>query len=147
MSLNPFKNTLAKVRVLLKEDDTLTKDQCSQFQWQLLSKVPGCDFNFTLGKGGINTIFYSASSKDRVVCYPDEALDLLTALCKRDVFCYEAYDKKKNLLAFFLQEEDALKCEGARYVKAVSFRGKSTLLWKKERNLFDKVLWQKKTGA
>ena len=142
--MNPYKNTLAKARLLLKEDDALTKEQCSVFQWQLLAKISGCDFAFTIGKGGINTIFYSASSTDRATCYPDEALELLQALAKREVFCFEAYDSNKDLLSCFLQEEDALKCEKAKYVKAVSFNGKSKVVWKKEKNLFDKVKWVKK---
>lgn len=145
--MNPFKNTLAKVRVLLKEDDALTKDQCAQFQWQLLAKVPDCNFAFTIGKGGINTIFYMAATNDRVVCYPDEALEVLQELCKRNVFCYTVYAKDKSQIGHALFEDAAKNLEGARYIKSISFSGKATLVWKKEKNLFGKNVWVQKAQS
>lgn len=147
MALNPYANLVVKMRHLLKVDDPLTKDQCAMFQWQLLAKVPDCDFSFIVGKGGVNTIFYLSASDKRVVCYPDEALEILQNLSKRSVFCYAAYSKDKSHLGFFLYEEDALNCESARYVRSISHKGKATLIWKKRKNLFDKIVWEPKSNS
>lgn len=146
-TLNPFLNLQTKVKALLKVDDTLTKDQCEMFQWQLLAKVPGCDFSFIIGKGGVNTIFFTPASGKRDVVYPDEALELLASLCKQKVFCYAVYDKRKEVVGYFLNEADAKGADGAKYVRSVSFSGKSSLIWKREKNLFGKMEWVAKKAS
>lgn len=138
--MNVFKNTVLKVRALLKEDDNLTKEQCELYQWQLLVKVR--DYTFSVGKGGVNTIFYSASSAERKVCYPDEILELLDNLAKSKVFVYVARDKNKEEVGYSISEEAAKAISGARFLTAISHSGKSKLLSKKVKNLYGKRSWQ-----
>lgn len=139
--MNPYKNTLQKVKVLLKEDDNLTKNQCEQCQWQLLVKVPG-DYSFTVGKGGVNTIFYSESSVSRSICYPDEMVSLLEKLSKGKVFVYVALDKKKKSLGYSISRKVAKKFKGACFIASVDFKGKTTLREQKEVDLYGKKSWQ-----
>ncbi len=142
MSLNVYKNCAYKLRALLSSDSALKASECDQMQWQLLYKVPNCEWNFVIGKGGVNTIFYSNSSLERNVCYPEDAKELLANLSKTEVFCYKALDKKKIVLGYFLLEKEALNCKNARYVASVSFKGKTTTLWKKQKDLFGKKQWE-----
>lgn len=139
--MNPYKNTLQKVRALLKEDDKLTKAQCEMYQWQLLIKIPG-DYTFTLGKGGVNTIFYTATSTERAICYPDEILTLLENLARSEVFVYLALDKNKNPLGYSIDEKLAKQIKGARYLASVNFKGKRTPVAKKISDLYGKSTWQ-----
>jgi hypothetical protein len=140
--MNPYKNTLQKVKALLKEDDNLTKEQCELFQWQLLVKIPG-DYTFTLGKGGVNTIFYTASSEERVVCYPDEILTILENLSKSNYFTYAALDKKKQVLGHSIYVKSAKRIKGAVYIASVNFKGKKVLRLRKDLDLFGKKVWQR----
>ena len=142
MKLNPYKNTLTKVKALLKEDDQLTKEQCELFQWQLLVKIPG-DFSFNVGKGGVNTIFYTASSEERAICYPEEMVTLLEKLAAGEVFCYQAYDKNKAPVGYSIDIASAKKFKGAKFVAAINFKGKRKMLEKKVVDLFGKKTWQK----
>jgi len=138
-TLNTFKNTIQKIRSLLKEDDNLTKEQCEMFQWQLLVKVQ--DYSFSVGKGGVNTIFYSASSLDRRVCYPDEILELLDSLAKSDVFVYVATANNEEL-GYSVLLESAKAIPGAKSVVAVSHLGKRKRVAKKVKNMYGKRVWQ-----
>ncbi len=139
--MNPYKNLLFKVRALLKEDDTLTKAQCEMFQWQLLAKIG--DYTFTVGKGSVNTIFYTASSTQRAVCYPDEILTQLEALSKRrQIFVYVALDKQKEVLGYSSDLILAKGFKGAKYLSGVTFKGNRIPLEKKILNVFDKWDWQ-----
>jgi hypothetical protein len=140
--MNPYKNILQKVKALLKEDDQLTAAQCELFQWQQLVKIPG-DYVFNVGKGGVNTIFYSASSEDRAVCYPDEILTLLEKLAKGKVFAYAALDKSKNILGYSVNDKVAKKFKGARYLATISFSGELTTVQRKIVGLDGKKSWQK----
>lgn len=139
--MNPYNNTLQKVRGLLKRDDQLTKSQCELFQWQLLVKVPG-DYTFTVGKGGVNTIFYSLSSEERAVCYPEDILTLLEGLSRRNVFVYLALGKDKAELGYSIDLEKAKLIKNARRIVAVNFKGKKTLVEKRVPGLFGKKSWQ-----
>ena len=139
--MNPYKNMLQKVKVLLKEDDNLTKTQCEQHQWQLLVKVPG-DYSFTVGKGGVNTIFYTSASDDRAVCYPDEMLVILERLAKGKTFVYLALDKKKRPLGYSIQRKTAKKFKRVAFLAAVDFKGKRVIKERKEVDLYGKKVWQ-----
>ena len=134
--MNAYKNLLNKVKVLLKEDDNLTKEQCEAFQWQLLIKSPK-GRTFTVGKGGVNTIFYSASSTERGVCYPDEILEILEPLTRSKVYMYLAMDKKKKELGYSYDPYIAKKFEGAHYVVACSFKDRKEIVLRKAKGLFD----------
>ncbi len=140
--MNQYVNTLQKIKALLKEDDKLTTAQCECYQWQILVKVPGHDATFVVGKGGVNTIFYSASSTDRKVCYPEDILELLEKLSKSKVFVYLALDKKKNEIGYSVSLKRARKMEGARYIKALYLNGKQSLIQKKAPDLFGKAQWE-----
>lgn len=135
MAMNVYKNFLNKVKALLKEDDNLTKEQCETLQWQLLIKSPS-GRNFYVGKGGVNTIFYSASSKERRVCYPDEILEILERLSKSNVFVYTALDKKKKEIGYSYDPNIAKEFEGAFYVFACSFKDKRKPVFRRTKNLF-----------
>lgn len=138
--MNVFKNLLKKVRALLKEDDQLTKAQCEQYQWQLLVKV-GDDYTFTVGKGGVNTIFYSLSSEERVVCYPDEILTILEELANSKVFAYAACDKKKNVIGYSIDKNVAKKFKKSKYLTTVDFKGKKKIIAEKVADLYGKRAW------
>lgn len=139
--MNPYKNILLKVRALLKADDDLTTAQCQLFQWQLMAKVG--DYTFTVGKGGINTIFYTASSASRAVCYPDEILTILEELARRpNVFVYAAFNKQKELLGYSIDKTLAKEFKGATSLRAVTFKAKHRTLEKRLRSVFGKVDWQ-----
>ncbi len=139
--MNVYQNTLSKVKLLLKEDDNLTKEQCEMFQWQTLAKIPDTNYTFLVGKGGVNTIFYSASSQERATCYPEDMLDILSNLAKSKTFVYVALDKRKSEIGFSAFLDKAKKMEGAKYVLEVSFSGKKRTLMKKQKDLFGKKQW------
>jgi len=139
--MNPYKNILNKVKLLLKEDDQLTKVQCECHQWQLLIKIPG-DYTFTVGKGGVNTIFYSLSSAERAVCYPDEILTILEGLAKSKSFGYLALDKSKSPIGYSIDSKVATKFKGARTVAAIDFTGKHKVVLRRTTDLHGKKLWQ-----
>jgi len=141
--MNLYKNTLQKVRHLLKEDDNLTKEQCNKFQWQLLIKLDDTPYTFLVGKGGVITIFYSASSLERSVCYPEEILELLEKLSKTDVFIYSALDKNKKEIGFSYSKSLAKKLPKTKYVYSVDFKGKRKLILKKSTDLFGNKVWEK----
>lgn len=138
--MNPYKNLLTKVKALLKEDDHLTKAQCEQMQWQLLVKI--ADYQFVIGKGGVNTIFYTASSEERAICYPDEAIALLEKLAKGEVFTYIAVDKNKEVIGNALTVESAQAMKNARTVFSINFKGRRTVVSRKVVDLFNKKVWQ-----
>lgn len=138
--MNPFKNTLEKVRALLKTDDNLTKDQCELFQWQLLVKVG--DYTAFFGKGGINTMFYSSSNVDREVCYAEDMINLLRKLSKSKVFVYEALDSKKKPLGYSIDLDIAKRFKGARSIVAINFKGKRKTLEVNKPNLLGERTWQ-----
>lgn len=137
--MNPYKNLLLKVRALLKEDDHLTKEQCEVHQWQLLAKLH--DYTFIVGKGGVNTIFFSASSEERSVCYPDEILDLLKKLSEGEVLAYVALDKKKEQLGYSVLLDQARAIKRARFLGVVNFKGKMTIIESKAADLHGKKTW------
>lgn len=142
MAMNIYKNCLEKLRVLLVTDTTTSAEDCKVIQWQLLYQHPKFpDWKFVLGKGGVNTIFFSSSNATRKVCYPDEAKEMLQSLSKRDAMCYSAFDGNGDTLGIFLFEDDAKSCKGARKVKRVAHNGKTKTLWKKEKDLFGKRDW------
>lgn len=138
--MNPYSNLLKKVKALLKEDDNLTKSQCEMFQWQQLIKIG--EFTFTVGKGGVNTIFYSKSSDERDVCYPEEIINLLDTLAKGKVFVYVALNKSKEVLGYSVMEDQAKNFKGAKYLAAVSFTGKQTVVKRKIVGLDGNKTWQ-----
>lgn len=140
--MNTYQNTINKVKLLLKEDDQLTKEQCEMYQWQLLAKVPGTDYTFVVGKGGVNTMFYSASSAERATCYPEDMLEILNELAKSKTFVYVALDKRKEEVGFSAFIDKAKKMDGAKYIVAVSFSGKKKTVMKKQKDLFGKKQWE-----
>lgn len=139
-ALNPYRNLLQKVKAALKEDDNLTPNQCEIFQWQFLAKIG--EHTFTVGKGGINTIFFSLASNQREVCYPEDILTRLENLSRGDIFCYRVLDRKKNLLCYTVDKAFAKEVEGAAFVETVDFRGRKTPLAKKTDDLFGKKTWK-----
>lgn len=138
--MNVYKNLLAKVKVLLKEDDQLTKAQCEQMQWQLLVKV--ADYQFVVGKGGVNTIFYSSTSTERAVCYPDEMLTILEDMAKGEVFAYIALNRKKEQIGYSINRNLAKKIKGAAYLAEVNYKGKRSMIEHKVVDLHGKRTWQ-----
>lgn len=140
--MNPYKNTLQKVKALLKEDDHLTTGQCEVYQWQLLLKV--LDFTFFVGKGGINTIFYSLSSTERATCYPDELLTMLEKMAKSDVFVYVALNKKKKMLDYSVDRSFVENIKDAAFIATVSHKGKKKIVLRKTKDLLGKTSWQEK---
>lgn len=138
--MNVYKNLLNKVKLLLKEDDNLTKTQSEQHQWQLLVKVE--DRTFNVGKGGVNTIFYSSTSKDRAVCYPDEIVSLLETLSSRKVFMYLALDRRKKELGYAIDREGAKTFENAVYIAAVNFKNARRIEEQKIADLTGKEVWK-----
>lgn len=141
--MNPFKNTLDKVRALLKLDDNMTKEQCELFQWQLLVKVK--DYTAFFGKGGINTMFYSSSSVDREVCYAEDMINLLRKLSKSKVFVYEALDSKKKPIGYSIDASIAKNMKGARTLVAINFKGKRKTVEVNKHNLLGERTWQEVT--
>lgn len=139
--MNPYKNMLQKVKVLLKEDDNLTKKQCTQHQWQLLAKVSD-GYTFTVGKGGVNTIFYSASSEERLICYPEEMVALLEDLSKGKIFAYLALDKNKKPLVHSVHKKLAKRTKRAAFLAVIDFEGNYTIKERKEVDLYGKKVWQ-----
>lgn len=141
--MNPYVNLLKKVKLLLKEDDQLTKAQCEMFQWQQLVKLPDTEYSFTVGKGGVNTIFYSLSSAERAVCYPEDILPVLETLAKGKVFVYAALDKTKEVVGYSVLLAEAKKIKGARYIAPVDFKGKvGKVVEKKIRDLQGNKIWK-----
>lgn len=124
----------------MKTDDNLTKEQAALYQWQLLVKVG--DYTVYVGKGGITTMFYSQTSVDRAVCYPEEMLKILQKLSTSKVFVYEARDKKKKPLGYTVDLDIARNIENAKYIYAINFKGKAKRIERKSTDLFDKSVWQ-----
>lgn len=138
--MNHYANILKKMKALLKEDDDLTKEQCEVHQWQLLAKI--ANYTFVVGKGGVNTIFYTRSSVDRVVCYPDEMLEILEELSKSRIFTYVALDKKKKVLGNSIDPQLARGFKNARYLLSIDHKGRSKVIDKKTVDLFGKRSWR-----
>lgn len=141
--MHPFKNLLQKVRALLKEDDHLTKEQCEQHQWQLLVKLPN-DYTFIVGKGGVNTIFYSETSTERAVCYPDEIIALLERLSRENRFGYLALNAKRNPLCYSYNLEAMKAVKDCRYIAEINLKGKKRVCMEKTKDLYGKFDWQER---
>lgn len=144
--MNVYKNLLTKVKYLLATEKDLEIEERKSFQWQLLTSVPNfTEFNFICGKGGANTLFFCMSSlkDDRELALPDDGIKLLTKLSNSKFFCFNVYDKNKDLLASFVLEDDAKSIENkkAAFIVGVKFNGKKKLLHKKTPGLFNKTSW------
>ena len=101
LQVNPYKHLYIKVRALLNAESKLNPDERKANEW-ILSCQAGA-FKIIVGKGDVNTIFYKFGDSARKVCYPDEILEKLERLGKRDYWYYTLGD------AIFLSETLALK--------------------------------------
>lgn len=139
--MNAYKNLYEKVKALLKIDDNLTTKEAEAHQWQLLIKVG--EYNFAVGKGGITTMFFTETSADRVTCYPEDMVNILKDLQESKIFVYEALSKKKKPIGYSYALKKAQAFKGAYYIKAVNFKGKKKTVSRKEKDLYNKSVWQK----
>lgn len=139
--MNAYKNLYEKVKALLKIDDNLTTKEAETHQWQLLIKVG--EYTFSIGKGGITTMFFSQSDSARVTCYPEDMVAILKDLVDRKIFVYEALSKKKKPIGYSYDLKIAQSIKGAYYVKSVNFKGKKKTVSRKEKDLYNKSVWQK----
>ena len=126
--MNYYANILAKVKSDLKIDDQLTKEQSKVFQWNHLLSVPDHDFNFVIGKAGINTMYLLldniGTEHSRRVCYAEEALEILTKLSKHKAYCYVALDAKKNIVGYSVFKNRLKSVSSAVSICPVGFDGK-----------------------
>lgn len=94
-SFNPYRHLLSKVTALLKLEARMSPEERADNQWQLLVKF--CGTQVTVGKGGVNTIFYVLGAKgQRKLCYPDDILEKLSTLSQQKYWRYEVKDSEGN---------------------------------------------------
>ena len=145
--MNYYSNLLVKVKGDLKADDQLTKEQSTVFQWNHLLSVPGVDYHFVIGKGGVNTIYLlldSLGTEDsRKVCYAEDAIEILVKLSKLKHYCYVALDKKKDPVGFSVHKNRLKTVEKASYICTVSFSGKisSPILKAQKALIGNEITW------
>lgn len=149
--MNYYANLLVKVKGDLKADDQLTKEQSQAFQWNHLLSIPGHEYHFVIGKGGINTIYLALDTLNnddsRKVCYAEDAIEILTKLSKLKHYCYVALDAKKNYLAYSVHKNRLKSVRGAVSICTVSFDGKvSAPVLKAQKALLGKdITWIENT--
>jgi hypothetical protein len=141
MSAVLYRAMLSKVKALLKVESPHSKDERSAQQWQLLFQIDGTQF--IVGKGGVNTTFYTVGDGERKLCYPDELLEFLESLVRKATPVFAIYSKTgKKLKSGILSENDALNEDATVgcYIVGMS-NGKKKRLYVRKRGLFD-VVWQ-----
>jgi hypothetical protein len=77
MSQTLFRAMRTKVKGLLTVEASMSKEDRQAQQWQLLFTIDNTQY--LVGKGGINTMFYTVGSGKRKLCLPHEMLSLLDA--------------------------------------------------------------------
>lgn len=142
--MNPLLHLLTKVKYLLHCESKLTDEQKALHQWQLLTSRGS--INYIVGKGGVNTCFYVLGENERVVCYPQELVDMLTKLSKEKYSEYVIVNQaKKRLSKAKLTLAEALeikpKSTGA-YIVGVTDSGKMSRLYYSSKGL-NGITWNR----
>ena len=71
-----FKIMEYKVLTLIKAEAKMNQKERGCQQWQLFFQIKGFG-DYLVGKGGINTMFYTVNGGERVLCYPNDMLELI----------------------------------------------------------------------
>lgn len=71
-----FKMMEYKVLTLIKAEAKMSQKERGCQQWQLLFQIKGFG-DYLVGKGGVNTMFYTVNGSERVLCYPNEMLEII----------------------------------------------------------------------
>jgi DNA-binding MarR family transcriptional regulator len=87
VAMNPYRLLQQKLTACLRLEAKLTKEEREANEMSFLVKFG--DTRVTLLKGGVNTIAYTLGNGQRKVCYPDDALEMLDKLAKREHWYYE----------------------------------------------------------
>lgn len=136
-----FTNTLKKVNALLKVDSNNEHDLSKNLQWQILVQCNEHPWKFIVGKGGINTIFYTHSSEARKVVYPADIKKIMKQLAKRKDYCYEAYTKDNTALGTYLFLEDAKAVKHAKKIIIIHLDGTKTQI-KLKKDIYKNKEWR-----
>lgn len=90
-----FKVMKQKVFQLLQAESKLTTQERSCNQWQLLFQIKGCG-DIIVGKGGVNTMFYTVNNSERKLLLPEAMLDKIDQwIIKTEVTTYTVVNKKR----------------------------------------------------
>ena len=146
MSAILYRAMLAKVKALLRIETAHNKEERSAQQWQLFFEIDG--IQFIVGKGGVNTMFYSVGKGDRVLCYPEELLTFLEELVHKKYSSYAICDSSgKVLRSGLMSEEEALKKKAPVGSFIIAYGdGKRFRLYVRQTGLFKEV-WKPFTPA
>lgn len=139
MSAVLYRSMLSKVKALLKVEAGHNATERSAQQWQLLFDVDGVQF--IIGKGGVNTMFYTVGTADRVLCYPDELIEFLERLIRSKYASYAICNASgKIVISGLLSEEAALKKKAPVGAYIIAFEnGKKVRLFVREKGIFKDV--------
>lgn len=139
MSIILYRALLAKVKALLSVESTHDKELRAAQQWQLFAKIDGVQF--IVGKGGVNTMFYSVGNNERVLCYPDELITFLESLCRTKYSLYAiCSDAGKVVRRGILSETEALKKKPPVGYYIVAYEnGKKVKLFVRQKGLSENI--------
>jgi hypothetical protein len=85
--MNPYRILHQKLTACLRLEAKLTKEEREANEFSLLVRFG--DTKMVVLKGGVNTIAYTMGDGERQVCYPDEMLEKLDTLAKREFWYFE----------------------------------------------------------
>lgn len=134
-----FKAMRHKVFTLLKTESKLSLLERKNQQWQLLFQIKGYG-SYVLGKGGINTMFYTIDDGERKLCYPDDLLALIdTWIEESDKTGFGILNSSGKLIRNVATQKEALDFKakvGAHIVRIAD--GTQTRLFVRVEGLFNK---------
>lgn len=123
--MNPYKSLHSKVRHLINAESKLAPDERKTHEWLLTITVDG--FRILVGKGGVNTIFYSFGKGDKKFCYPDEMLEKLEFLANRKFWFYKVGDARVMTESAALKRPPKGLIVGVNETNSVLYKAKPTL--------------------
>ena len=147
MSAILYRSMLAKVKALLKVESSHNAKEREAQQWQLFFNIDG--IQFIIGKGGVNTTFYTVGKGERKLCYPDELIKFLEELVKKKYSSYSICGASGEVIrSGIMSEDDALRKKAPIGSFIVAHGdGKRFRLYERQPGLF-KDVWKpySKTG-
>lgn len=139
-----FKAMRSKVFSLLKAEEKLSVNERKNQQWQLLFQITGFG-DYVVGKGGVNTMFYTVNDGERKLCLPEEMLAIIDNWCQNSSTKSYAImsDTGKIVKSGLASKQDALERNSKPNYFIVSVDGeKITKLYVRTKGLF-KTTWKK----
>jgi hypothetical protein len=138
-STEMLRSLRAKVVALLRIESKMGLAERGAQQWQLLVQLNG-DECYVVGKGGVNTMFYTVNGGERKLCYPDEMLALIDCwVAASMVPAYAVTNLKGGIAKRCTSRKSALEFRaklGYHIVKIVG--GKQTRIYVRRASLFGK---------